>query len=715
MLKIKVQYFHLFFIFTFFSIVNIYSQISIYEPLNIDTVSSSLTDLGRMWTFDNIPFNYFESEYGFQPSEEWLEHIQKSALEFGGGCSAAFVSADGLIMTNHHCGRGQLIDVQKEGENLLRDGFYASTLEEERKIPKLTVDQLITIEDVSQEIFDEMNKGNNDDEKVQLCNKKIKELEEQYSKETSLLCSVIPLYNGGKYSMYCYKRFDDVRLVMSPDFQIAATGWDWDNFTYPRYELDFAFYRAYENGEPIKTEHYFKWSEKGAVEDELIFVVGRPGNTDRLLSVAQLEFMRDYIIPYQLILFNGLYDAYFYMFENHPERESELLNSVLGWGNARKSYAGRLVGLKDEYIMKKKKDFEEKLIEYVNTDPELKEQYGDVWNNLKTVFEEAKKYHKENIAYRLPRYSLPIYFTIANKVIEYAEQMKLPESSRKAAYQIEQIEKTKTDLCSNKFEYELQDRILLAYVKYIVSCLGVEHNLVKDIFNGKTGNDAVNYLLENSSLTSNEKIKTFIESTPDEILNSKDPFISYILKTRNKGNELKTKMDEIYNTVSVLNQLLGQIAYKVYGDKISPDATGSIRLQDGVIKGYEYNGTIAPSKCTFYGLYDRYYSFGGKTYPWGLHERWQVPPPELDLSIPVGFASTNDIVGGNSGSSVINTKGEIVGLVHDGNMESLPGYFIFLPINNRTVATDSWGLMEALKYIYKTDNLVKELTTGKSN
>lgn len=693
--------------------VCIYSQISIYEPIDIDTVSSSLTDLGRMWTFDNIPYDYFDNEYNFVPSDEWLEYVQKSALEFGGGCSAAFVSADGLIMTNHHCGRGQLIDIQKEGENLLRDGFYASSLEEERKIPKLTVDQLLMIEDVTQEIFTEMSKGKSDIEKVELRNSKIKELEEHYRKETGLICSVVPLYNGGKYSMYGYKRYDDIRLVMAPDFQIAATGWDWDNFTYPRYELDFAFYRAYENGEPVKTPYYFKWSEKGAKENELIFVIGRPGNTDRLLSIAQLEFMRDYVIPYQLILFNGLYDAYFYMFENHPERESELLNNVLGWGNARKSYAGRLVGLKDEYIMKKKKDFEKKLINEVNANPELKARYGEVWNNLKILFEEASVYYRENIAYRLPRFGLPIYFTIASKIIEYAEQLKLPETKRKGIYQGDQIEKTKLDLYSNNFEYELQDRLLLAYVNYIISCLGKENKLVAEIFEGKTDNDAVQYLKLKSQLTSNEKIKELIQLPPDEILNSDDPFISYILKTRDKGNELKAKMDEINSTVSVLNQLLGEVAYKIYGDKIPPDATGTLRLQDGVIKGYEYNGTIAPGKCTFYGLYDRYYSFGQKTYPWGLHERWQVPPHELDLSIPIGFASTNDIVGGNSGSSIINTKGEIVGLVHDGNMESLPGYFIFLPVNNRTVASDSWGLMEALKYVYKTDNLVKELKNGK--
>ncbi len=414
---------------------NIYPQYSIYENTDIDKVKASLLDNGRMWTFDDIPYEYFNKEYGFNPTEEWLKHVQKSALQFGGGCSAAFVSENGLIMTNHHCGRGQLSSIQEEGENLLRDGFYAPTLQEERNLPGLYVDQLLFIEDVTEEVLNAFNSGTTDEEKVNNRDELIGELESQYSEESGLSCRIVKLYNGGKYSIYGYKRYNDIRLVMSPDFQIAATGWDWDNFTYPRYELDFAFYRAYdEEGNPVQTEHYFTWSEKGANEDELIFTVGRPGNTDRLLSVTQLEFMRDITYPPLLLIFNEVYDVYFELFQKYPERESELLNSVMGWGNARKSYAGRLMGLRDEYIMARKKDFENELKEKIKPNPELNETYGHIWTALETAFSELKEFSTEASAYRLFRFARPIYFSVASDIIKYAEQMKLPEDDREEEY-----------------------------------------------------------------------------------------------------------------------------------------------------------------------------------------------------------------------------------------------------------------------------------------
>ena len=249
-------------VFSLFVSSKSFSQRGFYTPLNLDTVHFSLQDFGRMWTFDDVPVERFEEKYNFSPNEDWLEHVQKSALQFGGGCSASFVSANGLIMTNHHCGRNQLHLVQKEGENLLRDGFYSESLKEERKIPGLYVDQLQFIVDVTDSIKSAIAKGKTDNEKVELEKKGISRVAANFSEETGLLCKVVKLYYGGKYSLYGYKRYKDIRLVMSPDFQIAATGWDWDNFTYPRYELDFAFYRAYdENGEPVKVNNYFKWSK----------------------------------------------------------------------------------------------------------------------------------------------------------------------------------------------------------------------------------------------------------------------------------------------------------------------------------------------------------------------------------------------------------------------------------------------------------------------
>jgi len=694
--------------------ISINAQVDLYQPRDLDTVKWSLNDFGAMWTFDDVPVERFEKLYHFTPTDEWLGKVQKAALQFGGGCSAAFVSEDGLIMTNHHCGRNQLASIQDEGENWLKDGFYAEDMDDERPVPNLYVDQLISITDVTDEVKTFMNKGETDDEKIALRDSIKSELIKKHEEETGLTCKIITLYNGGKYSLYAYKRYNDIRLVMAPDFQIAATGWDWDNFTYPRYELDFMFYRAYdEDGNPVKSKDHFSWSEKGAKEGEPIFVVGRPGHTDRLLSVANLEYLRDVIYKQRLKYYEEIYQVYFEIFKAHPEREFELLNKVMGYGNGRKSYAGRLYGLRNQYLMKKKYDFEKDLIQKVKNDSLLNQKYGHVWDNIQNIIDELRNTADEYYGYMPPRYGASKYFKIARDIITYAEEMKKPEDGRSELYKEDVVEDTREIIFPDDFDKELNDKLLRAHASVATSNLGRDNEYLKILYDGKTGQDAVDYALSKSLITSKDEVAELLKQSPDKILNCSDPFISFLINTHDIYTKLDSQRTEAENTLEILNQELGEVIFKVYGSAIPPDATISLRIADGVIKGYEYNGTIAPGKTTFFGLWDRYYSFGEKTYPWGLHERWQKIPEELDLKIPIGFASTNDIVGGNSGSSIINEKLEVVGLVHDGNLESLAGHFIFDPENNRAVASDSWGLMEALKYVYKTDRLVEELLNGK--
>ncbi|MDA3861615.1 MAG: S46 family peptidase [Melioribacteraceae bacterium] len=690
------------------------AQTALYKPIDTDTVKYSLNDLGKMWTFDSVPVERFEKQYGFKPSVEWLNNVQKSALQFGGGCSAAFVSEDGLIMTNHHCGRGQLSSIQDEGENWLRDGFYAETLDDERFVPNLFVDQLINIEDVTDEIKSEMDKGKTDEEKIVLRDSAKAKLIRDGEDESSLVCKVVTLYNGGKFSLYFYKRYSDIRLVMAPDFQIAATGWDWDNFTYPRYELDFMFYRAYdEGGKPVKSENHFTWSEKGAEEGEPIFVVGRPGHTDRLLSVANLEYLRDVVYTNRLALYEDLYQVYFELFNKYPERESELLNKVMGYGNGRKSYAGRLYGLSKPVLMAKKVDFEKELRTRVNDSPELTAKYGTLWNEIENVISELRKSSSEYYGYLPQRRGASVYFKIANSTTDYAEQMKKDASDRSPLYQEDNIENTLKNIYPDSIDVEFNNLLIRAHANTATSILGKDDKLLKKLYGGQIGEEAVAFALSNSILTSKESVEEFLGKTPDEILNSNDSFIQFITNSKVVYDKLYKERKNLNNTLTILNQKLGEAVFEVFGENISPDASMTLRISDGVIKGYEYNGTIAPGKTTYYGLWDRYISFGKKTYPWGLHPRWQTPPAELDLSIPIGFASTNDIVGGNSGSSLINRNMEVVGLAHDGNLESLAGHFIFDKTNNRTVSTDSWGLIESLKYVYKTDRLVVELLNSK--
>lgn len=691
----------------------LFSQTGFYRPINLDTVSWSLKDFGKMWTFDSVPLQKYEEKFGFNPSQEWLDNVQKSALQFGDGCSGAFISEDGLIMTNHHCGRNELKRIQKEGENILKNGFYAQSLAQERRIKNLYVDQLVYIEDVTHIIKNYMSKGESEIEKFDLRELIKDSLLTAYSKKKGNVSRIVTLYHGGKYSLYGYKRYSDIRLVMAPDFLIAATGWDWDNFTYPRYELDFMFYRAYDDeGSPVKSKNYFRWSENGAEEGELIFVVGRPGSTNRLYSYSQLEYLRDVVYPKALVGFNAIYDACFELYQKHPE-SSDILNLVMRWGNSRKSYAGRLAGLNNEYIMKKKKSFQEYLISTIKADSSLNDKYGFVWESIDSIIGELSKFDLSSRISRFDLYAKPVYFKLASELLKIVGQNDLNESEKEGQYKSENIGDTISELFEHKIDTELNDQLLKASINFLKAVLDSSNVFYLKFLTSKETELLVDDFKKQSKILNEEGFSALSKLSMKEIKDLEDPFIEYNLFIENINSEISDTVRSLNSFLSIHNELLGEAVFAVFGDKISPDATSTLRISEGMIKGYQYNGTIAPGKTTYYGLWDRYESFNKATYPWGLHERWRIPPDEFDLSVDIGFASTNDIVGGNSGSSVINTNKEVVGLVHDGNIESLAGHTIFLCENNRTVASDSHGLIEALKYVYKTPKLVDEILNGK--
>lgn len=690
------------------------AQQSIYEPLDLDKVEYSFEDFGKMWTFDNVPLQKYKEKLGFKPSEKWLDHVQKSALQFGGGCSGSFVSEDGLIMTNHHCIRGRLSRVQKEGEDIFKNGYYAKTLEDERKFPDLYVDQLMRIEDVTQDIHTAMKKGETDEDKSQIKKDKIKKLEKQYEEETGLTCKVVTLYNGGKYSMYIYKRYDDIRLVFAPDVQIAATGWDWDNFTYPRYELDFAFVRAYDdNGDPVKIENHFTWTDKEAKEGEASFIIGRPGNTDRLLSMRQLEYFRDTRHPTILNQFNEVYKAYFEYFQENPGRRAELLSKLLSVANGRKAYAGMLMGLKNEYLMKKKWDFEKSLETKVKSNEALNEEYGNIWEQVDKTIDKTEENGKKILPFFIAGIYQSQYHGIAERLVRYAIEMEKPEEERSKAYKESKLEETKNRIYQEIEDPGLQKLLVQAHERFLRKEMGDNCKFLSSMYNNTQGEQATEYLLNNTRIEDKEFVNELVDKGPEAIKDADDPLIQYFVKTMTMMEETEDERNKLDSRMEVLNQRLGRLIFEAYGDKIPPDATSTLRISHGKLKGYKYNGTLAPAKTTFYGLWDRYYSFGADPYPWGLHDRWKEVPEGLDLKTSIGFATTNDIVGGNSGSAIVNKDAEVIGLVHDGNIESLAGDYAFLPENNRAVASDAIGMMEALKHVYKAERLIYELKHSK--
>jgi hypothetical protein len=679
------------------------------NSLDLDTVKAGQFDTGKMWTFDYPPVEYFAKTYHFNPTKDWFDRARLAALRLP-GCTAAFVSEDGLVMTNHHCARSSLQRVQKEGENLLEDGFFAATLEEERKAP-VWVDQLVYMEDVTKEVQSAFESGTTDSAKSANRAAKIAEIQRRSAKKfkpatpDSMVFSVLTFYSGGRYALYGYRRYTDVRLVFAPEGRAAFFGGDPDNFTYPRYDFDCAFYRVYENDKPLKTANFFRFSKEGAKEGESVFVIGNPGTTNRLMTLAQLETLRDYQYPRSVEASRSRVRAISDYVASHPEKRLEYMNRIFSLANSLKANTGYLEGLQDPYLMAKKRDFERKLKSAVENNPSLRAKYGDPWKEIAELEAQRRALLGESAALTTTG-SLSQYFATAGRIVDRARGVPerrfgggRPGGGRGGRF-------------FQAMEPEIEVSLLADQLRFMRKELGERDTAFNTLLAGRTPEQAAEELAKTSVLSSKEVSDSLLRSEPQEILASRDPFIVFALRTRDREVALREKLNELREQEAVPSEKLGRAIYEVYGTSIPPDATFSLRIADGVVKGYEYNGTLAPPVTTFYGLYDRYYSFG-KQEPWLPGDRWIREAGNLNLSTPMDLVSTNDIIGGNSGSSMVNKDLEVVGLIFDGNIESLPGNIIFDETKNRSVAVHSSGLLEGIEKVYKADRLARELKEGR--
>ncbi len=443
-----------------------------------------------------------------------------------------------------------------------------------------------------------------------------------------------------------------------------------------------------------------------------MFVVGNPGNTDRLNTVAQLEFMRDVQYPRTLEFLTNIINIYKEILKENPERKLQMQDMIFSLENSQKAFGGILKGLRDPILMQRKIDFENTFKSAVKSDSKLYAKYGELWNKIADLRNELKKIANKNFALSKNRLLTPQYFNIATELIKIANELKKPEDERDELYKGEELENSLKALIPENFDAKLQDKLLEEKVNVLVKYLGADDPIVRKFTGERKGNDAVNYILGKTILLDLDKIKSLVSEGGEAILNSDDPFIRFELETAELSKQYQNQVRELIEKEESYNQQLGLALYEVYGTSIPPDATFTLRISDGVVEGFPYNGTVAQPFTTFYGMYDRYYSFN-KQYPWSLPERWQTPPAGFDLSTPFNFVSTNDIIGGNSGSPVINKNAEIVGLAFDGNIQSLPGNFIFRTEENRTVSVHSEGMVEAIDKVYKLKRLSNELRKGK--
>ncbi len=682
--------------------------------LNADTVKAGKYDNGKMWTFDNPPAEHFQNAYNFRPDEEWFNAVQMAALRFATYCSASFVSANGLVMTNHHCARESGTAVQKKGEDLNKNGFYAAKLTDERKVPELFVDQLAKIADITGQVQGIMNQATSDAEQLALQDSAYARIKREYAQKADwkgLELQTVRFYNGGKYSLYGFKRYKDVRLVFMPELQLGFFGGDADNFTYPRYCLDASFFRVYdESGKPLKTKYYYKFNPAGAAEGDPVFVIGNPGSTKRINTVSDLEYDRDVYYPIILKLIKNRSTAL--QEYNETAKNDSIQNEAFSLENAFKAFTGQLEGLRDPYIMARRGAFERDFKKAVQNNDSLRDNLS-VWDEISQNNSEIRKVFHE---YRLFQ-PHPLFqnqgLALANQIASFAGQMQSGgaqsgNSASKEAMEKQQQKLLQAPTSNNK---QLEELFLAAHLEEALHFLGENDPYVKAALNGRTPEEAAAAIMNNTKLYDPKFRQELFSSGMDAVMQSKDPLLELARAAEPRFRVAAAKVREITPKLSALRGKLGRMQFEIYGTSIPPDATFSLRINDGVVKGYEYNGTVAPYKTTYFGLYDRYYSFN-KEFPWSLPAKWQNPPMEL-LRSPYNFVSTNDIIGGNSGSAIINKNREAVGLIFDGNIESLPGNYIYLPESNRAVSVHAGGIVAALRYIYKADRIVNELVPVK--
>jgi len=668
-----------------------------------DSLQPGRFDTGKMWTFENPPLEYFQQEYGFTPSADWLTHVRLSALRLP-NCSASFVSATGLVLTNHHCAREAATAVSRGEEDLGDTGFFAARQADERRVPDLYVDQLVEIRDVTGEVQAAIPPGAPDEAQVEAREEKIDEIEERVSGETGLECGATSLYHGGRYSLYCYRRYDDVRLVFAPETQIGYFGGDPDNFTYPRYSLDVSFFRVYDaDGAPLKPRNFLTWSSGGPRAGEVVFVVGNPGSTSRLETVAQLEYKRDTQYPFLLRLIGSRAEILDQFMTEHPEQRAAIINDYFSLTNALKAYTGELKGLRTPELMARKLAFERNFRNAVARNPELASRFGTLWTEIADLRRQVARVAPTLNALTQGGLLRSKTLEIAIGLLQYgpaAASGRVPE---------EQLAEFKSELAKARVNVELDIRILAAQLEDARTLLGPNDAWVVAALGGRTPLEASRATISGSALTDPTGLAAFLDQ-PETIGTSTDPALRLMRSALPRLQQAGQQIQQLTAQEEVRAGKLARALFDVYGTDIAPDATFTLRLADGVVKGYNYNGTEAPWFTTFHGVFDRFHSFTGRE-EWSLPQKWKAPPAAFDLKTPLNFVSTNDIIGGNSGSPVVDRDGRVVGLIFDGNIESLPGDFIYTTETARAVSVHSEGILEALRDLYGARRIVEELTS----
>ena len=666
-----------------------------------------------MWLYSSPPRQILKEKYGFDLTDAWLEHVQKASVRFNNGGSASLVSGDGLVITNHHVGFDSLQKLSTKDKNYIRDGFHAKTQAEEAKCVDLEINQLISIEDVTARVNAAVPEKAGADEAFAARRKVTAEIEKESKEKTGLRSDVVTLYQGGAYHLYRYKRYTDVRIVFAPEQQIAFFGGDPDNFEFPRYNLDICLFRIYEDGKPLQPEHFLKFSKTGPAEGDLTFVSGNPGGTSRQLTMDELNFIRDNTAPFtnsRLKRREVLLTAWSGRSAENARRAKE---DVFGIQNSRKVYDGRLAALYDPAFMAAKAKAESDLRARLSANPEQFAEalaaYDKIAAAQKTIAAIAPqlRYLESGLGFSSDS------FTIARQLLRAGDEKAKPNGERLREFGDAGLPSFEQQLLSEKPIYEDLEIILLAdAMQSMAEQFGATDPLVVKVLAGKSPRQRAAELIKSTKVRDVAYRKKLYEGGKAAVDASSDPMIE-LARLVDPDARAARKVAEAQTELKKQGQAaIAKARFSVEGSSRFPDATFTLRLSFGVVKGWVEEGEKIPAFTTFAGMFARSAEQGNRE-PFNLPPRWVKMQPKVNMKTPFNFVSTQDIIGGNSGSPVVNRAGEFVGIIFDGNLHSLAGDYAYEDVLNRAVSVDSAAVIESLNNVYDAGPLANELLNGK--
>jgi hypothetical protein len=665
-----------------------------------------------MWLYNDPPRERVRAKYGFELTDAWLEHLQKSSVRFNSGGSGSFVSEDGLVLSNHHVGADALQKVSSAQKNYLRDGFYARSQAEEIPCVDLELNVLQSIVDVTERVNAGVTTGLSPDEAVKARRRVMAAIEKESLDATGFRSDVVTLYQGGAYHLYRFKKYTDVRLVFAPEQQVAFFGGDPDNFEYPRFDLDICLFRAYEDGKPVKVPHYLKWSKSGAAEGELTFVSGHPGRTERLLTVAELEYLRDRQYPISLAYLKRREVLLRSWSERSGENARRAKDELFGIQNSRKARDGGHAGLYDPALMESKRQQEKALRMKFAANPAFASAAG-AYDRIQQAQSFIARYERRHRLLEAGQAFQSELFDIAHILVRAAEEYPKADGERLREFAEAGRASLEMGLFSDKpIHNDLEILNLADSLTYLSEQLGAEDPVVKKVLAGKSPRARAAELITGSRLRSVDERRRLYKGGMLAIAASDDPLILVAKSVDAEAREVRQLMEAQAEIKKQAHAAIASARFALEGKGQYPDATFTLRLSYGVVKGYTSQGKAIPATTSLGGIFERSAEMEGRP-PFDLPERWQKKRRALHSDAPFNFVSTHDIIGGNSGSPVVNRNGEFVGIIFDGNIESLVLGFAYEETQARALSVHSAGILEALRSVYSAKPLVEELVSGK--